>query len=118
VDDDVVIQQTLVDILGEDCGHNVKTASDGCEALGILASSPPPALVLVDLMMPRMDGAAFIERKSAQLDLARIPICVMTASGRWDAEPRRLAAIATQDFSVLRKPFALEDLLTVVERYC
>ena len=117
VDDDVAIQRALVEIL-EDHGHNIKTASDGCEALGILAASPQPALMLVDLMMPHMTGAEFIERKREQPDWATIPFCVMTASGPWDAELARLAAVRPPEFSVLRKPFDLDELLSIVERYC
>jgi CheY-like chemotaxis protein len=117
VDDDPVIRRTLAEILAEDYGHNIKTASDGREALEVLLSVPPPALVLVDLMMPRMDGAAFIACTSEQPALSGVHFCVMTAYGRRD-DLARLAPAIARDVPVLRKPFDLDELMSLVERYC
>jgi CheY-like chemotaxis protein len=118
VDDDAAIRAAITEILVGDYGHNIKTASDGREALDVLGGGPPPSLVLVDLMMPRMDGAAFIARTKVQPALSGVPFCLMTASGRWDPEVTRLASMLARDFPVLRKPFELAELMSVVERYC
>ena len=116
IDDDVEIRSSLTEIVGIDFGHNVKAARDGCEALGILSRSPAPSFILVDLMMPGMDGPEFIARKTQEPTLADIPFCVMTASVRW--ERTSLRSIFGREVPVLRKPFALEELLSLVERYC
>jgi CheY-like chemotaxis protein len=67
-------------------------------------------LILIDLMMPIMDGIEFIRQKDLRSNLAGIPVCIMTAS-----------ALPQVDFSgivtVLRKPFDLEALMSLVERY-
>jgi CheY-like chemotaxis protein len=118
VDDETTIRTTLADILDEDFGHRTKTARDGNEALAILLDSPPPSLILVDLMMPGMDGATLIERKDEVPALAGIPVCVMTASTPGDAELSRLASTMPGAFSILRKPFDLGDLMSIVELYC
>jgi putative two-component system response regulator len=118
VDDDVYIQRALVEILADDYGHNVMTAGDGCQALQILQSSPPPALILLDLMMPGMDGAEFIARKNRLPALVRVPVCIMTASKHGDSELSRLAAAGPRHCSILRKPFDLDALMAIVERYC
>jgi CheY-like chemotaxis protein len=118
VDDDLYIQKVLVDIVGKDHGHNVRTASDGFEALVILSATPPPALILLDLMMPRMDGADFIEHKNRRASLSNVPVCIMTASKNGDSELSRLSMAGPRHCSILRKPFDLEELMTIVERYC
>lgn len=118
VDDDLHIQKALVDIISVDFGHHVRTASDGVDALRILSDAPPPALILLDLMMPRMDGAQFIEHKNRQPSLASVPLCIMTASKNADSERSRLAMLASSHCSILRKPFDLDELMSIVERYC
>ncbi|HVU51733.1 MAG TPA: response regulator [Polyangia bacterium] len=118
VDDDVYIQKALEDIIGQDHGHNVKIASDGLEALEILGGAPAPALILLDLMMPRMDGAAFIERKNTQPAVAPVPVCIMTANKSGDLGLSRLADVGPPRFSILRKPFDLDELMAIVERHC
>jgi len=118
VDDDVYIQRALVEIIGDDYGHGVKTANDGCEALRMLEGAPPPALILLDLMMPGMDGAEFIARKNEIATLARVPVCIMTASKQGDSELARLAAAGPRHCSILRKPFDLDALMAIVELYC
>jgi CheY-like chemotaxis protein len=118
VDDDLEVQRALAIILAEDYGHAVKTAGDGREALQILRDSPPPSLILVDLMMPRMDGATFMEHKNAEPALAGVPCCVMTASSPWDEALSRFASAGQRELSLLRKPFDLEDLMSIVARYC
>jgi CheY-like chemotaxis protein len=118
VDDDLAVQQTIASIVGEDYGHNVRTAADGREALGVLRDSPPPALIIIDLMMPRMNGLAFLAHKRDQPALAAIPLCVMTALGPSDTELSRIVSAEAREYPVLRKPFDLDELISIVERYC
>jgi CheY-like chemotaxis protein len=118
VDDDVFILRTLAEIVSGDYGHNVKTARDGIQALEILNASPPPALILLDLMMPRMDGAEFMKLRNAHPAWACVPVCIMTASKGGDSELSRLALAGPRRCSVLRKPFDMDALMSIVERYC
>ena len=119
VDDDLAIRQSLLEIVGGDYGHNVKVAGDGCEALAVLSRSPAPALILLDLMMPSgMGGVEFIEHKTRQAALTAIPLCLMTASGPADGQIARIASVAARSFSVLRKPFEFEALMSIITRYC
>ncbi|MBI2897290.1 MAG: response regulator transcription factor [Deltaproteobacteria bacterium] len=111
VDDDHDIGEAVVDILAQE-GHAVGWAKNGHEALELLASATPPALILLDLMMPDLDGAAF---RSLQLDrpeIAAIPVVVVSASSRIVEDAEALGAAAW-----LKKPFGVEDLLEVVRRY-
>jgi CheY-like chemotaxis protein len=63
-------------------------AENGKAALDWLAKNPPPSLVLLDLMMPVMDGFAFLERVQDVPALRRVPIVVLTAKDLTDAERR------------------------------
>lgn len=104
VEDDDGIREALFDVLTE---HGVRTlcARDGAEALDVLTRSDDrPDAILLDVMMPRMDGYAFRERQLADLRLRDIPVVVMTAHADREAIERRLNA------PVLRKPFDFENL--------
>ena len=104
VDDDSAIRDSLRMVLAE-AGYDVAVAADGREALGML--SPRPALLLVDLMMPELDGWELIDELKRTAPLADIPVCVLSAISS-HAPPRASA--------VLQKPVALEVLLATVER--
>ena len=111
VEDDRDIQETLVSLLG-DFGYAVRTAANGQDALCVLASGPPPRLILLDQMMPVMNGEQLIEhlRISADPSSALLPICVLTAAHDFRRE-RDVVAI-------LRKPFDEGALMEIVDRYC
>jgi CheY-like chemotaxis protein len=110
VDDDRDIRETLSEILRDE-GYRVATAANGSEALKLLRSlAAAPALVLLDLMMPVMDGYRFLEERGKDPALASIPVAVISAGGGFDRE--RLYRIP-----VVPKPFSLPQLLTVVERF-
>jgi CheY-like chemotaxis protein len=106
VDDEPSIRAMVAEVL-ESEGYPVVTASNGSEALGMV-SEHPPALVILDLWMPVLDGPGFARELDARgLD---VPIVVMTAS--YLAKP---IAGEIGAHSVLRKPFELSDLLDAVE---
>jgi CheY-like chemotaxis protein len=110
VEDDGDIRSALCSILSDE-GYEVSSASDGSEALSHLRSGGRPALILLDLMMPVMDGADF---RCAQLQdptLAQIPVVVLTADGRFHDMARALGATAA-----FAKPFELDALLATVAR--
>jgi CheY-like chemotaxis protein len=109
VDDSHDTRVELRELL-EDEGYSVITACTGREALAFLRGASPPALALVDLWMPIMDGAELAQWVRADPDLARLPLVLITAQAP-AAEVRALV----DEF--LRKPFGREELLEVVERY-
>jgi len=106
-DDDSDIRESLADVLHR-MGYEVATVSDGKEALEFLADTTP-CLLLLDLMMPRVDGWQVTAKMHADPALADIPICVITAGT--DRPPPELA-------DVLRKPIELRELLDVVRAHC
>jgi CheY-like chemotaxis protein len=111
VDDDPDICMTMQIVL-ETYGYCVITASDGAEALDKLAAGERPCLIILDLMMPGMDGQQFRE---AQLDnpaLAEIPVVVL--SGDYKVEERA----AEMGVEGLRKPIQLPKLLAKIEQFC
>ena len=104
IDDDDAIRESLRDVLA-DAGYEVAVAADGRQALGLM--SPRPALLLVDLMMPELDGWALMDELARTAPLADIPVCVLSAIAS-HAPPQAAA--------VLQKPVDLEMLLETVER--
>jgi CheY-like chemotaxis protein len=108
VDDDLDIREALVETL-EDMGFPVVTAAHGSEALALLRHTPVlPSLILLDLMMPVMDGYRFWEELRRDPELASIPVAIITAGHGVDRS--RLG----QGIHILPKPINVPRLLTVV----
>ncbi|WP_437290506.1 response regulator [Sorangium sp. So ce406] len=111
VDDDAAIRRTLSELLEEE-GYSVASAANGLEALAYLRGDPSSiALVLLDLMMPVMDGFQFRAEQKRDPALASMPIVVMTARGGTDR-----AAIDAD--AIISKPFDLLKLMDIIERSC
>jgi CheY-like chemotaxis protein len=110
VDDDADIRDTLSEVLRH-AGMDVVTAADGVEALRLLRDGLSPCLVLLDLMMPVMDGYEFLEVQRRDPLLARIPTAVVTAGTVVDSA-------RTGDVPLLRKPVGLKGLMAVIDQYC
>lgn len=106
VDDDPDILDAVCDIL-EGEHYRVTRARHGQEALERVAEERP-AIVLLDLMMPVMDGVAFARALRAQYTEDEIPIVVISADGN----PQRAAAVGARGF--LAKPFDIDALLDEV----
>jgi CheY-like chemotaxis protein len=113
VDDDHDVRDVVAQVL-EDEGWSVQTASDGAFALEHLDQSEPPGLILLDLMMPRMNGWEVLEAVSQRPALAGVPIVILTAA----ADRRTRSDLGARGFEVLTKPVQLTDLIAVVERKC
>jgi CheY-like chemotaxis protein len=110
VDDDVDMQATIAAILADE-GYEVRVAGDGLDALSRIEEAPP-ALILLDITMPRMDGYAFADELRRRGQHPDIPIVVLTADGR---APEKAARVRAAGY--VAKPFALTDLLDTVARY-
>jgi CheY-like chemotaxis protein len=94
----------------EDQGYVVLTVTNGRSALELLEEvAPPPVLILLDLMLPIMDGWEFASQLRTRAHLATIPIAVISA---FDSAPALPGAVA-----FLKKPFSPEALLQLVARY-
>jgi CheY-like chemotaxis protein len=112
VDDDRDIRETLCELL-EDEGYRAVGAGDGREAIAtIRASDALPALILLDLMMPTMDGLAFRAEQLQVAAWAAIPTVVLSAFAVDEAAAIELAA------PILKKPIAIDRLLETVARHC
>src|SRR5579885_1306 len=98
VDDDPGIRQTIADLLAEE-GYLVTSAADGIDALDKLGAALP-ALILLDIAMPRMDGYAFSEELERRGLRPSIPVLVLTADARAQEKAARVGAA-----SYLAKPF-------------
>jgi CheY-like chemotaxis protein len=108
VDDDLDIRLTLTDFL-EDEGYWVKSVENGREALNWLRSNPLPRLVLLDLMMPVMDGYLFRSEQKRDPHISGVPVVVMTARGARETK-------AIDALEVLPKPLDIERLMNAIRR--
>jgi CheY-like chemotaxis protein len=110
VEDDEDLRACLSQFLA-DSGYAVVSAADGREALDLLERDPVPALIVTDLMMPRMDGWELISRARAIPALAKVPVIVVSAVAE-------RAKVDDTVAGVLRKPVELSVLLSAVRTFC
>jgi two-component system chemotaxis response regulator CheY len=112
VDDDPDVRDAVTDILVDE-GYGVTGVSSGREALQHLQAHMRPSLILLDMMMPEMDGWLLRQELKKSPELAAIPIVIL--SGHGDV---RDAALALGAVDYLRKPLRSDSLLEIAERYC
>lgn len=112
VEDDPDVRETLSEILDEE-GYRVECAADGREALEHLRNGPRPKLILLDLMLPGMDGWEFRRRQRQDPALASIPVAVLSGIGDMGLHADYLDAV-----EYFPKPFDLQALITSVGHYC
>jgi CheY-like chemotaxis protein len=108
LEDEDELRDSMRDLL-EDEGYTVVTARDGEEALAALARIEHLCLVLLDLLMPRMNGWEFFDTMRARPGFASVPVIVHSSA------PNRAPAGVTR---VLGKPLEPERLLSVVREFC
>jgi len=109
VDDEPIIRRFLAEGL-TDAGYQVLIARDGAEALDSVYRFRPDA-VLLDLLMPGVDGWAFLRERRVQPALAALPVVVFSAAGREGLHD----ASALRATAVLPKPLNLDVLAAVLE---
>ena len=107
VEDDELLREALAEVLTDD-GHEVRTATNGAEALGELERWEAEVIVL-DLMMPVMDGFAFRDEQRRRDLRTDVPVLVLSAVRDLDGAADRITAAAWQ-----AKPFRLEEVLASV----
>jgi CheY-like chemotaxis protein len=104
VDDDEAVRTAVADVLREE-GFEVSEAQDGEQALAMLRRSPPD-VVLLDLMMPRVDGWQVVEAMRSSPPLANVPVMVLTAFNARVGLP--------VDCHVLHKPLERDVLISEI----
>jgi CheY-like chemotaxis protein len=110
VEDDADIRTTLKEVLELE-GYEVVTAGNGKEAFETLQKmKDSPRLILLDLMMPIMNGWEFLEAQQATAVLASIPVVVVSAAGD------KAKSAKAQGF--VKKPIEVDGLLKMIKQYC
>jgi CheY-like chemotaxis protein len=107
-EDETDIREAIVAFL-EDQGFEVYQAADGQEALETLQRTAHPTLILADLMMPVMDGAALVAALRRDDRLATLPVVILTAAER---------VPGAEGHRILRKPIELDELARIVGEFC
>jgi CheY-like chemotaxis protein len=112
VEDDPVTGLAVSLTLGER-GYAVHSAADGREALDYVHGHPPPRVILLDLVMPGMDGWQFRQQQQQDAALAGIPVVVMSGAADRDQE-----ALAVDAAGYFLKPYDIRTLLELVGCHC
>jgi CheY-like chemotaxis protein len=92
-------------------GFRTETASNGRDALRYLEAGDRPDVILLDLMMPVMDGWEFRRRQVQNPSIAHVPVVVLSA-----VDPARASELGGTAF--LKKPLDFDRLLELVRRFC
>jgi len=108
VEDDLATRETVRHTI-EKMGLTVAEVTNGRLALGWLAENPAPALILLDLMMPEMDGFEFLDTFNSRADWRHVPVVVMTAKHLTMAERGLLSG---QGRSVIKKGASMDSDVT------
>ncbi|MEO7165349.1 MAG: response regulator [Bdellovibrionia bacterium] len=109
VEDEDLIRSALREILELE-GYTVASAVNGRDALQVLKQIEAPSLILLDLMMPVMNGWEFAKQLHQDQALAAIPIVLVTAYGE--------GAGGVRAQRLIKKPVDFDRLLEVVREYC
>ncbi len=111
VDDEPLIAMALEAAL-EDAGYAVVTAANGRQGLERLAEAPRPEIVLLDMMMPVMNGPAMLAAMAADPELAGIPVVVLSSLPEEAIRARVGEGVA----AILLKPCTAEQVLEAIAR--
>jgi CheY-like chemotaxis protein len=109
--DNQVVLQTVVESL---IGLRAEVVADGL-ALLALVERERPCVILLDLMMPVLDGWQFVDRLRSMPDWRDVPVVVMSATHALHESAERLHAMGVR--AVLAKPFDVDALIAIVQRY-
>jgi CheY-like chemotaxis protein len=108
VDDDGEVRETLAELLGD--RYEVLVATNGQDALDVMAHGPPPDLILLDIRMPVMDGWHFLSARLRHPGLVEVPIIIMSGELAAVHESGKVGAC-----TMVRKPLELDDLNRRIE---
>ena len=105
---------SLVKLIMEGKGYEVLHAATGSEALDKIALMPPPALVLLDIQLPDVDGITILETIRATPDWQNVPVIMLTAVSD-EQRIRKVLSLTVQGYVL--KPFRRETLLRSVDQF-
>jgi CheY-like chemotaxis protein len=109
-EDDEDLREAMVDTL-HDAGYSVEAVGNGRDALEWLEDTAvPPKIILLDLMMPVMDGWQFLSERQKTPKVASVPVIVLSANASFLEQGETVA--------FLRKPVAVKPLLDIIAGYC
>ncbi len=108
VEDDADILE-MIEIVLQGSGYSTVVVRDGEEALARLRTGPHPRVVLLDMMMPRMDGRQFRKEQLADPTIADVPVVLMSGDTKI-----RDKMVELQVHKCIRKPVDIDELLAVV----
>ena len=111
VEDEAAIREVIEAVLEAE-GYRVVSTVDGADALDVLRDGLRPCMIILDLMMPVMDGRAFREAQEREPRLAGIPLLVMSADAGIEFKALN---IGVRDY--LKKPIDLETVLAKVKSF-
>jgi len=110
VEDDADLREMMAQLLSLE-GFHTAAVANGREALEYLQRSESPEVILLDLMMPVMDGWEFVKHQQADPILSHVPVIVLSA-----LDQSRTASVDAAAF--LKKPLDFDRLLELVRSYC
>ena len=113
VDDDADIRISMRSLLEDIGGYTVIEAPDGLEALKILRASEDPLVVLLDLLMPGLDGMGVLREVAADEILVGKHTYVLVTVSRQE-QPLAFSSNFALEVPVVSKPFDMDELLSVV----
>lgn len=113
VEDDVDVRETLAEVLTEEGYHAIAFAGGRAALEHLRTATRPPALILLDLMMPNMDGWQFRTEQQQSGGLSPVPTVILSADGNVEQN-----MVSLQADGYLRKPIHIKTLLQLVERFC
>lgn len=111
VEDDNSIRELLVELLQSE-GYEVAAAVNGLEGIKYLQANGNPDLILIDLMMPIMDGYTFRTEQMKNTEWSKVPVVVMSAEANAKEKMKNFGITA-----FLSKPVELDTILKTVERF-
>lgn len=111
IEDDPQLRDSVQAVLEVE-GYQVVTAEHGLEGLQRLDADGHPCLIVLDLMMPVMNGWEFLETMQQRHAVPQPPVVVVSAAAQLDDVQQRFQC------QVLRKPFDVDHLLAMAEQHC
>ena len=112
VEDDQAIRETFEDVLRSE-GYGVESFSDGQKAIDRLRKAPEPCLVLLDMMMPVMNGEQFMEHfHTLPATILPIPVFLVSAASNQEQSKK----LGCKGF--VKKPVDIDVFLSIVKQFC
>lgn len=110
VEDDRDIRESMVELLEYE-NFEVISATNGKAGIDLLRSGVKPDLILLDLMMPVMDGFQFRVEQIKSPELSQIPVIIMTADGHMESKGELVGTV-----SIIRKPLNIDSTISVIRQ--